>query len=270
MRPFLLLLALGPVFAACGAASTGATPKPDAGHDATPDRMEDTSTPAIDSGCPIVTDALCTPCTPVGPVWASMDKQPIYLADPLNKGHRMVAGVDLDGPDGTGITVQIAETVLCPGTPLGKGPGGTRIEGWGVSNEVRFAYDPTTFHVEEVALFPGYVGVMTLPTDPAGPDAGHTFTLGLGAVELDGAPFVIDWTDHDFVNGNELYNALQYNSACYGGYDATPCGETGACTITMTGGKRQWSIDEIEASFTFQLGSTEAAESTVIEIDMTP
>jgi hypothetical protein len=266
MRPLLLLLSVAAFAAACSGASSSPMPSMDAGHDATP-VTKDSGLDATDAV--VLLDANVR-CVSVGALWATMDHQPIFLADPKDQNHRMVAGVDIQGAAGLGITIQHAESILCPGDPLGAGPGGTRILGWGESNEVRFAYDPSTFLVEEVALFPGYVGVMTLPTDPAGPDAGHTFTLGLGPVELDGVPFVIDWTDDHFVNGNELYNALQYNSACYGGYDATPCGETGACTITMTGGKRQWSIDAIEASFTFQLGTTEEAESTVIEIDMTP
>ena len=115
--------------------------------------------------------------------------------------------------------------------------------------------------MEGVSLFPGYLGAMTLPTDPAGPDAGHTFTVGLGQVLLDGAPFAIEWTGTMRSAENELYNALSYNAACYPGYDPTPCETTGDCAVTTAGSQRQLSIPAIGLTLGFDLAGTEASRA---------
>jgi len=262
-----LLFSLAPLLPACGSPGGVGPPKTDAGHDATPRPKKDSATPDLDEG---ITAETSTGCSSVGGVWATMDHQPILLADPKNKDHRTVAGVDIDGTSGTGTTVPEVEAILCPGTPLGPGPSGTVLEAWGGSNEVVAAYDPTTTVVQDVSLFPGYVGTMTLPTDPAGPDAGHTFTVGVGQVQMDGAPFTIDWTDLKFTAGTQLFNALQYNAAGYPGYDPTSCLSNSACPENTSSGKRQWQLVTINVTLTFGLGGTSADESTVVEIDLQP
>jgi hypothetical protein len=266
MRAFFSVCCLA-VVAACGSSSGTVPPKADAGHDATPPRKRDAGTPILDSGS---TSNDAAGCSGAGATWAKMDHQPIVLADPKNKDHRTVAGVDIDGASGMGTTLPEVEAILCPGTPAGHGPSGTRVEAWGVSNEVQAYYDPASLLVEEVNLYPGYYGTMTLPTDPAGPDAGHTFTVGLGQVQKDGAPFVIDWTDVMFTAGTELYNALQYNAAGYTGYDPTSCRTTAACPDNSSSGQRQWQLVTINVTLVFGLGGTAANQSTVVEIDLAP
>ena len=267
MRALPLLLSLAALSLACGSPGGVGPPKTDAGHDATSRPKEDSAPPDRDDG---TTPETSTGCSSVGAVWATMDHQPILLADPKNEEHRTVAGVDIDGTSGTGITVPEVEAILCPGTLLGSGPDGTVLEAWGGSNEVVAAYDPTTTVVQVVSLFPGYLGSMTLPTDPAGPDARHTFTVGLGQVQRDGAPFTIDWTDLKFTAGTQLFNALQYNAAGYPGYDATSCLSVSACPVNTSSGKRQWQLVTINVTLTFGLGGTAAEQSTVVEIDLQP
>lgn len=261
----ILLFGAFASLAACSA-SSGAPARSDAGHDA----GEDTGTP--DTGSPGLLDTgmggdeTGPTCAGVGAVWAQMDRQPIFMSDATKMGHTVVGGVDLDGASGSGVTIPEVEAHLCRGSPAGKGPDETLLEVWGVSNELELTYDPTTFGVEAVSLFPGYLGTMTLPTDPSGPDAGHTFTIGLGPMLRDGQPFSIDWTDVGFTAGNQLYNAIQYNAQCYVGYGAAPCNTTGACPTMISGTERLWTIVAAGATLHFDLGSAEG--TTVVEIDL--
>jgi hypothetical protein len=255
MRGLVLLLVLT---AACGGAAGTPEPKVDAGHDAAAEATADSGTPTLDTGS---STGDATKCSEL-----DFDHEPIVLSDPMANGDRVVAGLDV----GKGITIPEVEAKLCAGDPHGTGPGGTLVDTWGASGELRLAYDPTTLFVEGVGLYPGYQGVMTLPTDPSGPDAGHTFTVGLGQVLLDGAPFAIEWTGTMRSAENELYNAISYNAACYPGYDSTPCETTGDCAVTTVGGERQFSIPTIGFTLGFQLEGTAAEESTVVEIDLLP
>jgi hypothetical protein len=269
MRALSWLLSIASLTAACGDSSGSVVPpRGDAGHDAAPPREEDSGPPPpLDSG---TTNKDAGGCPSVGLAWAKMDHQPIFLADPKNMGDREVAGFDLDGASGMGITLPEVESILCPGSPLGRGPDLTQLEGWGGSNEVQAAYDPKTLLVEQVSLYPGYYGTLVLPTDPAGPDAGHTFTVGLGQVLKDGAPFVIDWGDVKFVAGTELYNAIAYNAAFYPGYYPTSCLVLGACAENSSSGQRQWQLLDLDVVFTFNLTGTEDEQSSVVEIDLQP
>jgi hypothetical protein len=258
MRAFVLLLALP---AACGGSPETPQPKVDAGHDVAEEAMDDSGTPVLDTGSPLEAATKCEALT--------FDHDPIVLSDPKNDGDRVVAGLDIDG-DGKGITIPEVEAQICAGNPGGGGAGGTRVETWGASRELRLDYEPTTLLVEGVGLFPGYLGVMTLPTDPSGPDAGHTFTVGLGQVLLDGAPFAIEWTGTMRSAENELYNAISYNAACYPGYDPTPCETNGNCAVATVGSERQFSIPTIGVTLGFSLEGTEAEQSSVVEIDLLP
>jgi hypothetical protein len=254
MRALLLLLVLP---AACGGAAGMPEPKMDAGHDVAEETASDTGTTVLDTGS---STGDATQCEGL-----EFDKAPIVLSQ-MASGDRIVAGLDV----GAGITIPEVEARLCAGDPHGAGPAGTLVDTWGASAELRLAYDPTTLLVEGVGLFPGYLGVMTLPTDPSGPDAGHTFTVGLGQVLLDGAPFAIEWTGTMRSAENELYNAISYNAACYPGYDPTPCETTGDCAVAMVGAQRQFSIPTIGVTLGFNVAGTAAEQSSVVEIDLLP
>jgi len=267
MRALLSFFSVATLAFACGSSGGATAPKTDAGHDAAHPPKKDAGPPTLDSGA---TTGDGDGCSGAGATWARMDHEPIFLADPKDEHHRMVAGVDIDGVSGTGTTLPVVESILCPGTPLGHGPSGTLLEAWGVSSEVQAAYDPKTLVVQQITLLPGYLGTMTLPTDPAGPDAGHTFTVGLSEVLKDGAPFVIDWIGPTFTAGTELYNAIQYNAAGYAGYDPTSCRATSACPDNTSSGQRQWYFPGINLTLVFGLAGTADMQSAVVEIDLLP
>jgi hypothetical protein len=268
MRSHLLPAHLLALVTACGGGD-GRSPPP--GSDA----RADDAHPGRESGAEAAVNDVSvrldasTGCA-AGAVWARMDRQPIFLANPKDHDHTTLAGIDLDGADGMGITIPEVQALLCAGSPVGGGLDGTSIEAWGNSNEVELAYDPGTQLVEAAILRPGYLGTMALPTDPAGPDAGHTFIVGIGPIERDGAPFVIDWTDPSFAAGNLLFNAISYNAGGYPGYYAMSCKVAGSCTINDATGVRQFAIPSINLVLDFDLLGTPAVESTVIEIDMAP
>jgi hypothetical protein len=285
LRSVSLLLPLALLLPACPLDDVIATEPPDggAGDGSSPDGDGATAGPEAgtrDTGMLEASEptdgSLCSAAT-TKVLWASMDAQPIFLADPANTEHREVAGLDLDGPGNLGISPSTAESKLCNGSALGPGPNGTLIEGWGYENEVQFLYDPKMEILEGrrrkqivqgARLFPGYTGTMRLNTDPKGSDSGHEFVVGVGAITKDGLPFEIDWTDPTFAAGNDLYNAIAYNSIDYAGFVTTPCTTSGACAVTVSGETRQFVMTVPEVTLDFSSSDDEPAASTVTEIEL--
>jgi hypothetical protein len=183
------------------------------------------------------------------------------------------ADLDLGGAGGDGITLPEAQAVLCEGTDLGDvHKDGMHVQAWGSSNEVQLEYDVISGDGQALSLLPGYLGTFTFTSDPGYPPM-HSFTVGLGPLEEDGAPIVLDWSGTDATTQNDLFNALMYTYGTpLGIYDGSPlpqsCELLSQCPVNKSGGLVQWDIVPLQITFTFGSISDQPAASTVSEIDL--
>ena len=147
------------------------------------------------------------------PVCDPATRWPVVVADPIVPPSKMM-GLDLNGADDAGITIQEAIAVNCVGVDAGGvSPGGGGMS-WGAQSSASLYYDIASGRWEQMYLTAGYTGSLTWQSA----DAKHTYVMQIGApLTKDGVTFVIDWFPNAAMGTTqatldaeitELYNGL--------------------------------------------------------------
>jgi hypothetical protein len=244
---------------ACSSASDGKGPV-DGGKDAT--RREADAPDASPEAAS--TDSGSGDCT--GPAlaktWVSMDHAVVTATSAAN----------LDLMEDGGLTISEAQAILCEGNPLASLPDGSHVQAWGGSNEVELVFDPGSGDGETLSLFEGYLGAFAFQSDPSA-GAVHHYTLGIGQIQRDGAPFEIEWSAPGFANGTDVFNALMYTYGralgVYSGPLSMSCQSVSVCPVNTSDGEAVWEIVPLGITITFASVDVQPAASTAKEIDLT-
>jgi hypothetical protein len=180
---------------------------------------------------------------------------PAMLASPIVPWHNespsdpfSAAGLNLSY-DGHGVVPRAyAESVNCALQPLADGGGGVAMAppswppqlfgSWGPGANVVVSVDPTTSDLTSLTFYAGYTGVISFSSRMNGAYGNHTYVLGVGTLQRDGAPMTIDWTAA--APFGEIFDGLLWSfahwfpavpscpaDACIWGY-ASPGGDAGA------------------------------------------
>lgn len=240
-------------------AGTGRTDVASAAMDAGAPRSESGPDVAADSGTP-PPEGGCTEAERTA-IWAKMDVQPLLPT----KAAALLALKPFPSR-------AEAESVLCVGHDLGDVLGdGSRVEGWGSSNEVQLTYDPATGDGKVLSLYLGYTGSCDFTSEPAkGPV--HAYHLVVGQqIQKDGLPFELNWSDPAFAAGNEVYSALLYTfgrPSIYTGEDMNCL--PAMCPLSPSTTPASFLVAPLSFEMWFADPSLQPAASTIVRVDLLP
>jgi hypothetical protein len=135
--------------------------------------------------------------------WAAMMQKPIIPPT-------TAAGLDLSGgPSWTGLTIETAEKLNCQSDSDGDLFGdGNQDNSWGDNGEVSVEYLVSTRKIDQITLWPGYLGAMDFKSR----DGRQSYHLTIGnPIQKNGEKFPLDWTATDATfpaEVDELYLAM--------------------------------------------------------------
>jgi hypothetical protein len=171
----------------------------DGSADAASDTLTTDTTPSHPSDAGVDGDAT-TACNPAT-AWPAM------LAAAISPLHT-AANLDLNH-DGTGlVSLAYAESVNCALTAVADAGVAGESEGtWGTHQEVAVYTDVSTSDVASLIVGAGYTGAISFSSRAGGPYGSHTYEIGIGKLDRDGAPMVVDWTNPGSAV-NELFDGI--------------------------------------------------------------